>query len=119
MKEWEAVLVLKQKREIGNSEHYKYRNLLKELDKQTFFLSIDPDFPAQLVIENSIAVISMPFTSTALIGKEMGKPSIYYDPCGMIQKEDIGAHGIETVTGKEELKKWIRMVMQLNFSSVF
>ena len=49
----------------------------------------------------------MPFTSTALIAKEMGKPSCYYDPHGMIQKDDRAASGIEVITGKSELEIWL------------
>jgi polysaccharide biosynthesis PFTS motif protein len=49
----------------------------------------------------------MPFTSTALLGREMGKPSIYYDPHGLVQKDDRAAHGIPIVTGPDELHAWI------------
>jgi polysaccharide biosynthesis PFTS motif protein len=49
----------------------------------------------------------MPFTSTALIGRELGKPSIYYDPFGQIQKDDRAAHGIKVVTGEKELHDWM------------
>ena len=59
------------------------------------------------VIEQAIAVISMPFTSTALIAKEMGKPSIYYDPMGRLQRDDRAAHGIPILSGIEELEEWI------------
>jgi hypothetical protein len=48
----------------------------------------------------------MPFTSTALIARHLGKPSCYYDPTGLVQKNDRAAHGIPIVTGMEELKSW-------------
>jgi polysaccharide biosynthesis PFTS motif protein len=57
------------------------------------FFSIEPDISAIRVIKKSYAVISMPFTSTALLGKQLGKSSIYYDPSGMVQKDDRAAHG--------------------------
>ena len=37
----------------------------------------------------------------------MGKPSIYYDPSGLIQKDDRGAHGIKIVSGRKELEAWL------------
>jgi hypothetical protein len=49
----------------------------------------------------------MPFTSTALIARNMGKPSIYYDPTGNLQKDDRAAHGIPIVSGVSELETWL------------
>ena len=68
---------------------------------------MDPDLSPIQVIENSIAVISMPFTSTALIARELGKPSVYYDPSGLLQKDDRAAHGIPILSGQKELKDWM------------
>ena len=68
---------------------------------------VDPSLPASRVIELSQAVISMPFTSTALIAKEMGKPSIYYDPTGLLLRDDRAAHGIPIVAGERELDEWL------------
>lgn len=53
----------------------------------------------------------MPFTSTALIAKELGKVSIYYDPTGLIQKDDRAAHGIPIISGKKELKNWLETII--------
>ena len=49
----------------------------------------------------------MPYTSTALIAREAGIPSIYYDPTGLLRKDDPAAHGIPVVLGKHELEQWI------------
>ena len=49
-------------------------------------------------------VISMPFTSTAIIAKEMGKPSIYYDALGSIEINT--SHGIPVIKSKTELRGW-------------
>ena len=45
-------------------------------------------------------VISMPFTSTAIIAKELGKPSIFYDASASIEKNE--SHGIPVLKNKEE-----------------
>ncbi len=104
-------MVLKRKRDMGKLIHYKYLNLLNQCESQPYFNSIDPNATAQQLIVNSKAVISMPFTATAVIAKSMGKPSVYYDPNRIIQKDDKGAHGIPILTGKKELYDWVTSLM--------
>lgn len=106
-----ATLVYKRKRKMGNLIHYKYRNLLNKLIGATNFIPVDADIAAQHLIEQCSAVISMPFTSTALLGKQLGKPSIYYDPNGIIQEDDRAAHGIKVIIGREELNEWLLSVL--------
>jgi polysaccharide biosynthesis PFTS motif protein len=77
------------------------------LAENSHVVPVAPDISAIRVIESSIAVISMPFTSTALIAKEMGKPSAYYDPCGILQRDDRAAHGIPILSGVKELEAWL------------
>ena len=105
--EYSCALVLKRKRNVGRLAHPKYRQFLNKFDEMPSFLSIDPDTSAIQLIKECTAVISMPFTSTALLGRELGKPSIYYDPHGLIQKDDRGAHGIEVLCGQYELRAWV------------
>jgi polysaccharide biosynthesis PFTS motif protein len=103
----DITLVLKRKRNIGKLIHYQYQNLLEHLEMKSNFVSLNPDLRAQQIIENCIAVISMPFTAPALIAKKLGIPTIYYDPLGLIQKDDRGAHGIKIIIGKKELEDWL------------
>ena len=105
-------LVLKRKRNIGKLIHYKYQRLLEQLEKKPNFISLDPDLRANQIIENCKAVISMPFTATAIIAKQMGVPTVYYDPNGLILKDDRGAHGIKIVSGKKELEDWLFEVIE-------
>lgn len=100
-------ILFKRKRNIGNLAHKKYLNLTEKLSKRKQFISVDPELDALRLIEKSAAVISMPFTSTAILGKQLGKHSIYYDPFGQIQKDDRAAHGIRIITGKKELECWL------------
>jgi polysaccharide biosynthesis PFTS motif protein len=72
------------------------------------FIAINPDISAIRVIEASNASISIPFTSTALIGSNLGKPSVYYDPTDKIEKNDRASHGIEIISGKMELDNWVK-----------
>ena len=100
-------MVHKRKRNIGKIIHPKYENLVKILEKTDNVFPLEPDISAIRVIEGCLAVISMPFTSTALLGRELGKPSIYYDSYGIAQKDDRAAHGIQVLSGKDELRNWL------------
>lgn len=102
-----GAMVLKRKRDIGSWAHPRYRALVQQLAHSTHFLAVDSDVTAIRVIERCKVVVSMPFTSTALLGRALGKPSIYYDPQGVVQKDDRAAHGIPIVTGADELNAWM------------
>ena len=108
-----CTLVLKRKRKIGRLAHPQYQQFVEKMDGLPNFIAVNPGTSALRLIEDCVAVISMPFTSTALLGRELGKPSIYYDPHGVIQKDDRAAHGIEIVSGPEELSEWLAAVVKL------
>jgi polysaccharide biosynthesis PFTS motif protein len=101
-------LVWKRKRNIGKLAHPVYRKFVNSLDSNPAIDIVDPDLSANSVIETCTAAISMPFTSTAIIAREMGVPSVYYDPVGILQKDDWAAHGIPIIQGKSELEDWLR-----------
>lgn len=102
-----VLMLWKRKRNIGRNAHPHYRRLANRLAEQSHVVLIEPDISAIRVIESSVAVVSMPFTSTALIAREMGKPSIYYDPSGLLQHDDRAAHGIPILSGVDELEAWL------------
>jgi polysaccharide biosynthesis PFTS motif protein len=100
-------MCLKRKREVGRLAHVRYRHALDELDAAGAIVTIKPEVSAIRLIEACAAVISMPFTSTALLGRSLGKPSCYYDPTGMVIKDDKAAHGIPVISGRTELAAWL------------
>ena len=102
-----AIIAFKRKRKIGKLAHPAYRKFVKNLETQPNFIELDSSISAHLIIEKCAAVISMPFTSTAIIARELGKPSCYYDPTGLVQQDDRAAHGIDIVRGPEELEHWL------------
>jgi polysaccharide biosynthesis PFTS motif protein len=116
-KEMNIKFVVKRKREITKLAHPKYRSFFKELDTCYNYTSISSNASARKVIQNCKAVISMPFTSTALIGRDCNKFSIYYDPFSMLCKDDPAAHGIEILQGRKELRRWLCMVFEGNYSN--
>ena len=97
----------KKKRNVGRIAHPFHRKLVDQLSEANHVRLVNPDISPILVIEKSIAVISMPYTSTALIAREMGKPSVYFDPIGLLQKDDSAAHGIPVLSNKADLKAWL------------
>lgn len=101
-----VLMLWKRKRNIGRTAHPLYRRLADQLAENGHVVLVDPEISAIRVIESSVAVISMPFTSTALIAREMGKPSIYYDPTGLLQRDDRAAHGIPIISGTNALEAW-------------
>jgi polysaccharide biosynthesis PFTS motif protein len=98
---------LKRKRDAGNLVHSKYLNYLRYLESKKNFEILNSRIDPYSIIENALLVISMPFTSTALIAKELGKPTIYYDPLNLIMNDDSGSHGIKVVSCKADLDIWI------------
>ena len=111
-------LALKRKRKISNLAHPKYRYFVESLERRAHYIAIDPDIAASQVIKESVAVISMPYTSTALLGREQGKPSVYYDPFSQCQKEDPAAHGIEVLSGYDELQAWVISIVNSNKANI-
>ncbi len=101
------IMVLKRKRDVGSKVHPAYELAIDHLGKTANYLELDPDTSASALIAKCQAVISTPFTSTALIGRDLGKPSIYYDPHGLCEKDDRAAHGIPIVSGRVELLAWL------------
>jgi polysaccharide biosynthesis PFTS motif protein len=101
-------ILWKRKRNVGASAHPLYRALVSQLDMLENLVLIDCEISAAKVIKQSDIVISMPFTSTALLARFMGKPTVYYDPKGITQKDDRAAHGIDIIIGKNELADWIK-----------
>ncbi len=90
--------------------HKKYLHNLVKLKQKDNYIAINSDLSATTLIKQTKATISIPFTSTALIAKAEGKPSVYYDPSGIIQKDDMAAHGITVLVGIDELRQWVKTI---------
>lgn len=102
-----CTMVWKRKREIGKLADVRYRRFAEQLESADDVASINPGISAVRVIEACDMVVSMPFTSTALIAKHLRKPSCYYDPRALLRPDDPAAHGIPIVQGPEALAAWV------------
>ena len=80
---YSGTIIHKRKRKKADIHLHKgYTRVFADLSRENKLISIDPDTSPIQIIEKCAAVISMPFTSTAILGRELGKPSVYYDPIG-------------------------------------
>ncbi len=103
-----GLLILhKQKRDIGNLIHKKYSREIQRLSRYDCFEIVASNTNVIDLVTKAELVISFPFTSTAIIAKELGKPSIYYDPTGNIDVNDRGAHGVPVISGYAKLYDWV------------
>lgn len=107
-----CTMVFKAKRFIGNRAARKYRIFCEKLLAMPDVITLDANLSAIPVIENSMATISMPFTSTALLSGYCGVPAAYFDPAGWIQKDDRAARNTPVLLGKAELDVWISNILQ-------
>ena len=108
----DATGMLKRKRDIGGHIHPKYKHLVARLTQNEYLQQISSHVAAQTIIDVADLVVSMPYTSTALLARDQGKPSCFYDPLGLLQTDDRAAHGIPIVQGREALQKWVTIHLE-------
>lgn len=105
-------LVFKRKRRTDERFlHGSYRRLMVEVAQDSVVVEVEPAIAGWRVVESSAAVISMPFTSTALVAVAQGKPAVYYSPEAgsgtWLQADDPAAHGVPIVCGRDALRAWV------------
>ena len=111
LEEFGVGMLFKRKRDIGKVAHPIYLSSVKLIERKSNVISVDPSISASRVIEKSLAVISMPFTSTALLAINQSKHSVYYDPFSRVIRDDCAAHGVQVLIGKEELREWVKNII--------
>jgi polysaccharide biosynthesis PFTS motif protein len=104
-------MAFKKKREIGKRGVKKYLKLLEKLSLSPNVVLVPPSISPIRIIEKCFATISMPFTSTAHYSFGSSNLKAYYDPTGWIQKDDRGAHGVQILSGIEELRCWVKAIV--------
>jgi polysaccharide biosynthesis PFTS motif protein len=107
-KEMSIPMAFKTKRDIGRRGQTRYRRLVEQVIKDERVIAVSPGISATRVVRQCQAVISAPFTSTALLAPDV--PSAFYDPTGWMQKDDRAAHGLPVITGPDELRAWLAKV---------
>ena len=99
---------IKLKRELDLKFHSKiYSSFIDEIQKLNIINFVDTKVSPFNLIKSTDMNISIPFTSTAIIGNYYNKPSCFYDPIEKIDNSDRAAQGIEIVKGKKKLISWM------------
>jgi polysaccharide biosynthesis PFTS motif protein len=105
------VMAFKKKREIKSASKKSYKKLVEQLSEKSNVVIVPPEVSAMQLVGQCAAVISMPFTSTALYWRKQNIPSAYYDPSGWTQRSDRAAHGIPLLLSINELRQWILNIL--------
>ena len=96
------------KKSFDRRYHSKvFQSYIDEIVKANKINFIDWEVSPFKLIKSTTINISIPFTSTALVGKFYNKPSCYYDPTMVLEENDRAAQDVELVKGEENLSKWI------------
>lgn len=105
------VVVHKPKRLIPREKRSdEYADLLVKLETNSNYVSVDPRTSATRLIQASNCVVSLPMTSTALLGKHLQKPTFFYDPIGRIDKNDEALRNIPLIQSKSELHLFLSRI---------
>jgi len=107
-----GISIAHKKKRFLDKAHPAYVKLTNNFYSSNDMISINSDISASELIDKCKYVISFPFTSTAIIAKNQGLHSVFYDPVGIIQKNDRAAHGILVLNGIKELKKWVKITLE-------
>ena len=110
-----VTLLIKKKREIGTRAHQLYRHYVKSIASNENVVLIDPGVSVDLLAKSSLGSISMPFTSTAIISREAGVPSVYYVPSQVLNVDSSLSHGIQVICSINSLRCWMKAVLASHF----
>lgn len=108
LSEMGQIMVIKRKRDVSGRTRRGYLKALKEISSKAGVVFLPSSISPCKVINQSVGVISIPFTSTALLAQAHDVPSVYYDPTGWINKNDRAAHNVPVISGIDELRRWIK-----------
>jgi polysaccharide biosynthesis PFTS motif protein len=100
-------IALKQKPR-GKRSHPSYVSVVDELTRQPHVIHIDSRIAPARLIQECAGVISIPFSTPAVIAAERGIPSIYYEPSGTLEAPLRASHGLPLLSSRTELMAWFR-----------
>lgn len=108
-------VIWKQKRDRDkNNTHPSYFDLIEKYKANPYVHKVDSGISARRLIKETMASISIPYTSTAIIGTKEEKPSIYYDSTAELTIFENLSRDIPVIQGKECLEKWVKDLVEKN-----
>ena len=104
-------IVIKMKR-IYQNIHPGYLNYLKKISKSKNIKLIS-DISPEEIINHSDLIVSIPFTSPAIISYRQNKNTLFYDPSGGLNKKYSFEKNINLVSNSNNLKRYIKKFLYL------
>ena len=95
-----VILKTKKTRFINN------KNYLDFIKRQNKLIIYEENTSLKNLIENSLAVISYPFTTIGYLAGKMGKNSVYYDPTSSISDSHNSLYGLKLLKSRDQLKNY-------------
>lgn len=106
---------IKPKRKLRKSQQLKkYTDLIEKLAKIENVDIINPEISYIYLLEKTDLSISLPFTSTSIVAKNLNKKTAFYDPSGKIALNDPGAFGVKILNKKEDIQLWMESHLHIN-----
>jgi polysaccharide biosynthesis PFTS motif protein len=115
-KKYNITILWKIKRDITNDIHPDSLKFIDDFSLMKNVKRIDANISASRVIQKVDAVISIPYTSTAIEAINSGIPSIYYDPSGLLENDKNYTHGLPLLNSLSDLDEWVCKLIKNNKS---
>lgn len=93
-------------KKINSQTSKRYLSLINKLSNEPNIMVFE-DVCIFDIIKNSKLVIGLPFTSPTVIARNLGVRCIFFDPSGLLDKNNSPSHKIFIAQSPEELKLWI------------
>lgn len=107
-KKLDCIVMIKNKRfsEISDKNYQVFLSKMKKNNSNVFI--INSSVSALSLVSVSKCVISIPFSSPALIAKRMNISSVYYDPSSLLNNCLYQNSEVSLIKKKLTLRKWIK-----------
>jgi len=100
-------ILYKCKREFSPFVDKRYVSLIQSFKEKSNIIVIDSNTHANHIIKVCRGVISLPFTSTAIIAQLYKKPSIYFDPTKRVLGQPFEQKEIKIINDQKKLNRWL------------
>lgn len=109
-------VLIKSKRTPGSSADTSYLNALKRLSQRANVQILSPDVGVEELIKQTLASVSIPFSSPAVLARYMQRPSSYFDPTGAVDREHPAGRGIPIYSDAGDLGSWLESLVTVQGS---
>ena len=93
-----------------NKENKSFNEFIRKMNNRKYFDTIPAEADLNNLLKSSLATISFPYTSVAIMSKELQKESIFYDPSSKLIKDNFFTHNLDLISGRQELDIWFSKI---------